>query len=159
MHFFSLLYIFFFSVVAASDLNIRSVIVLENNVPSECGLSFETADIVSKVTIKKNKNGTSTIFDVQSKNEILKNVNIITNSVDLLELLNGKVMASKKVSIESVTNEDDTSNFFQELLIGGANILLNNKKIEIIGPIDSKVRLEYLFCTGEMFLPNYDRKR
>ena len=53
MHFFSLLYIFFFSVVAASDLNIRSIIVLENNVPSECGLSFETADIVSKVTIKK----------------------------------------------------------------------------------------------------------
>ena len=79
-----------------SDLNIRSIIVLENNVPSECGLSFETADIVSKVTIKKNKNGTSTVFDVQSKNEILKNVNIITNSVDLLELLNGKVMASKK---------------------------------------------------------------
>ena len=71
-------------------------------------------------------------------------MNIITNSVDLLELLNGKVMASKKVLIESVTNEDDTSNFFQELLIGGANILFNNKKIEIIGPIDSKVRLEYL---------------
>ena len=70
-----------------------------------------------------------------------------------------KSWRQKKVLIESVTNEDDTSNFFQELLIGGANILFNNKKIEIIGPIDSKVRLEYLFCTGEMFLPNYDRKR
>ena len=38
-------------------------------------------------------------------------------------------------------------------------MIINDKNIEIMGPIDSKVRLEYLFCTGEMFLPNYDRKR
>ena len=86
-------------------------------------------------------------------------MNIITNSVDLLELLNGKVMASKKVLIESVTNEDDTSNFFQELLIGGGSLLINDIKHEIEGPIDSKVRLEYLFCTGEMFLPNYESNK
>ena len=156
MHFFSFLYIFFFSVAAASDLKIRSIIVLDNNVPSECGLSFEITDIVSKVTIKKNRNGTSTVFNVQSKKEILKSVNIITNSVNLNKLLDGKFTESKNILIESVTNENETSSFFQELLIAGAEMFINDKKIEIIGPIDSKVRLEYLFCTGEMFLPNYN---
>ena len=38
-------------------------------------------------------------------------------------------------------------------------ICRNNKTYEVIGPIDSKVRLEYLFCTGEMFLPNYEKNR
>ncbi len=156
MHFFSFLYILFFSVATASDLKIRSIIVLDNNVPSECGLSFETTDIVSKVTIKKNKNGTSTVFNVQSKKEILKSANIITNSVNLNKLLNEKVVESKNILIESITDENETSSFFQELLIGGAEMLINDKEIEIVGPIDSKVRLEYLFCTGEMFLPNYN---
>ena len=156
MHFFSLLYIFFFSVAAANDLKIRSIIVLDNKVPSECGLSFETTDIVSKVTIKKNRNGTSTVFNVQSKKEILKSANIITNSVNLNKLLDRKFIKSKNILIESVTNENETSSFFQELLIAGAEMFINDKKIEIIGPIDSKVRLEYLFCTGEMFLPNYN---
>ena len=156
MHFFSFLYIFFFSVAAASDLKIRSIIVLDNNVPSECGLSFETTDIVSKVTIKKNRNGTSTVFNVQSKKEILKSANIITNSVNLNKLLDGKFIESKNILIESVTNENETSSFFQELLIGGAEMIINDKNIDIMGPIDSKVRLEYLFCTGEMFLPNYN---
>ena len=156
MHFFSFLYIFFFSVAAASDLKIRSIIVLDNNVPSECGLSFEITDIVSKVTIKKNRNGTSTVFNVQSKKEILKSVNIITNSVNLNKLLDGKFTESKNILIESVTNENETSSFFQELLIGGAEMIINDKNIDIMGPIDSKVRVEYLFCTGEMFLPNYN---
>ena len=156
MHFFSFLYILFFSVATASDLTIRSIIVLDNNVPSECGLSFETTDVVSKVTIKKNINGTSTVFNVQSKKEILKSVNIITNSVNLNKLLDGKFTESKNILIESVTNENETSSFFQELLIGGAEMFINDKKIDITGPIDSKVRLEYLFCTGEMFLPNYN---
>ena len=49
--------------------------------------------------------------------------------------------------------------FFQEILISGGKILINEKKYEVIGPIDSKVRLEYLFCTGEMFLPNYEKNR
>ena len=140
MHFFSFLYILFFSVATASDLTI----------------SFETTDVVSKVTIKKNINGTSTVFNVQSKKEILKSVNIITNSVNLNKLLDGKFTESKNILIESVTNENETSSFFQELLIAGAEMFINDKKIEIIGPIDSKVRLEYLFCTGEMFLPNYN---
>ena len=45
------------------------------------------------------------------------------------------------------------------ILISGGKILINNKTYEVIGPIDSKVRLEYLFCTGEMFLPNYEKNR
>ena len=51
-----------------------------------------------------------------------------------------------------------TTMFFQELLISGGIIKINNLEYQIIGPIDSKVRLEYLFCTGEMFLPNYEKK-
>ena len=83
-------------------------------------------------------------------------VNIITNSVNLNKLLDGKFIESKNILIESVTNENETSSFFQELLIGGAEMIINDKNIDIMGPIDSKVRLEYLFCTGEMFLPNYN---
>ena len=49
--------------------------------------------------------------------------------------------------------------FFQELLVSGGNIEVEEESYEIIGPIDSKVRLEYLFCTGEMFLPNYESNR
>ena len=49
--------------------------------------------------------------------------------------------------------------FFQEILISGGKILINEKIYEVVGPIDSKVRLEYLFCTGEMFLPNYEKNR
>ena len=156
MHFFSFLYIFFFSVVAANDLTIRSVITLDNNVPSECGLSFDSQAMISKVMIKKNKEGTSTVFTIKSNNEAIKNANIKTNSIDLMKLLNKEIKQSKDVFIESITDENKTSAFFQELLIGGGNFFLNDKKFEIIGPIDSKVRLEYLFCTGEMFLPNYN---
>ena len=58
-----------------------------------------------------------------------------------------------------MSDENKTSQFFQELLISGAKILVNDKNYEIIGPIDSKVRLEYLFCTGEMFLPNYEKNK
>ena len=49
--------------------------------------------------------------------------------------------------------------FFQEILISGGELIINNSKFQITGPIDSKVRLEYLFCTGEMFLPNYEQNQ
>ncbi len=156
MHFFSLLYIFFFSIVTANNLKVGSIIKLDNNIPSECGLSFETSTITSKVIIKKNKKGTSTVFIVESNNEFIKTANINTNSIDLLKLLKSNIKKSKQIYIESITDENETSAFFQELLIGGGNLFINGKKIQIIGPIDSKVRLEYLFCTGEMFLPNYN---
>ena len=47
--------------------------------------------------------------------------------------------------------------FFQDLLINGGTILINKNNHEIKGPIDSKVRLEYLFCTGEMFFLTMNR--
>ena len=156
MHFFTLLYIFFFSVANAKDLKVRSLITLDDNVPSECGLSFNTSEMISKVFIKKNKEGTSTVFSIKSNNETIKKANIKTNSINLIKLLKKEVKESKDLFIESITDENKTSAFFQELLIGGGEFYLNNKKFEILGPIDSKVRLEYLFCTGEMFLPNYN---
>lgn len=157
MHFFSLLYIFFFSFAAANELKISSIITLDDNIPSECGLSFESSEIITKVFIKKNVKGTSTVFTVSSKKEIISKTNIKTSNVDLLKLLGRDIKQSHKVAIESITDENETSAFFQELLIGGADLFVNNKRIEITGPIDSKVRLEYLFCTGEMFLPNYNQ--
>ena len=60
--------------------------------------------------------------------------------------------------ISNITKNDDMTLFFQEILIGNSNLIINGKNYEIKGPIDSKVRLEYLFCTGEMFLPNYEKK-
>ena len=57
------------------------------------------------------------------------------------------------------TNQDSMSIFFQEILIGGGNIFIDESSYQIKGPIDSKVRLEYLFCTGEMFLPNYESNK
>lgn len=159
MHFFSLLYIFFFSFVAARELKVSSIITLDNNIPTECGLNFKTSNSISKVIIKKNKKGTSTIFTVESKNEIINKVNIKTTNVNLFKLMNSNIKKSKKIFIESITDENQTSAFFQELLIGGGDLLINDKKFEILGPIDSKVRLEYLFCTGEMFLPNYESNK
>ena len=95
MHFFSFLYIFFFSVVTANDLIVRSVITLDNKVPSECGLSFDSPAMISKVMIKKNKKGTSTVFTIKSNNEAIKNANIKTNSIDLVKLLNKEIKQSK----------------------------------------------------------------
>ena len=69
------------------------------------------------------------------------------------------VYNNTKFEIENTTDLDKTNMFFQEILISGGKILINDKTYEVIGPIDSKVRLEYLFCTGEMFLPNYEKNR
>ena len=46
MHFFLFFLHIFFSVVAAKDLKIGSIIKLDNNIPSECGLSFETSEVL-----------------------------------------------------------------------------------------------------------------
>ena len=53
MHFFSL-YIFFFSIVAANELKVLSIIKLVTIFLAN-GLSFETSKIMIKVAIKKNK--------------------------------------------------------------------------------------------------------
>ena len=73
--------------------------------------------------------------------------------------LNLKLPRTLKPDI-SIINKKIIQNFqlIQEILIGNSNLIINGKNYEIKGPIDSKVRLEYLFCTGEMFLPNYEKK-
>ena len=58
---------------------------------------------------------------VSSKKEVIRKANIKTSNVDLLKLLESDIKESKEIVIESVTNEDQTSAFFQELLIGGGN--------------------------------------
>ena len=159
MHFFLLFYILFFQTLVAEELKIKSIITLNDKVPSECGLSFETLKTTTKILIKKTKKGTTTFFSIDSKGEKLKNANIKTFSQDLNKLLSLKTLDSQNISIEKKTDEDQTTAFFQELLIGGGTLEINDKKIEIKGPVDSKVRLEYLFCTGEMFLPNYETNK
>ena len=57
--------------------------------------------------------------------------------------------------MEGVYKENQMGQFFQELLIFGGELIINDSIYKINGPIDSKIRLEYLFCTGEMFHPKY----
>ena len=153
-----------FSNLSASDVRINSIITLQNNIPKECGLNFKISEenktSETKVSIKKNKDKkTTTYFSSKSDNFKIVDANIISPSVDLQKLLIKENKRKKKFEIENYTDLDETNMFFQEILISGGKILINEKTYEVIGPIDSKVRLEYLFCTGEMFLPNYEKNR
>ena len=54
--------IFFFSLIdfkilKASEININSIITLDNNIPKECGLNFKITNnnINTKISIKKKK--------------------------------------------------------------------------------------------------------
>ena len=140
------------------------IITLENNIPKECGLNFKILDknktSDTKISIKKNKDKkTTTFFSSKSDNFRIVDANIISPNVDLKKLLIKENQNKKKFEIENTTDLDKTNMFFQEILISGGKVLVNDKIYEVIGPIDSKVRLEYLFCTGEMFLPNYEKNR
>ena len=73
-------------------------------------------------------------------------------------MINVKNQSKTNYIIVGKTNVDSMTFFFQDLLINGGQLHINKKNYQIKGPIDSKVRLEYLFCTGEMFLPNYNKK-
>ena len=156
--------LFNFSHLNANDIKINSIIALENNIPKECGLNFKILDenktTDTKVSIKKNKDKqTTTFFSSKSDNFRIVDANIISPNVNLKKLLIKKNDNNTHFEIENTTDLDDTNVFFQEILISGGKILINEKTYEVIGPIDSKVRLEYLFCTGEMFLPNYEKNR
>ena len=153
-----------FSNLSASYVRVNSIITLQNNIPKECGLNFkiseESKTSDTKVSIKKNKDKkTTTYFSSKSDNFKIVDANIISPSVDLQKLMVKENKSKKKFEIENYTDLDKTNMFFQEILISGGKILINEKTYEVIGPIDSKVRLEYLFCTGEMFLPNYEKNR
>jgi hypothetical protein len=164
MYYFILIVCFIFiRPLIAKDINISSIIILDQNIPKECGINISVVDedvFNTKVLIKKNKNNqTSTLFSSESKDIKVFNSDVRTENLSIVEIINADNKNSNKIKIENVTDQNQTSQFFQELLIFGATVLLNDKEYELKGPIDSKVRLEYLFCTGEMFLPNYQKKK
>ena len=163
MYYFVLIVCFFLiRPLIAKDINISSIIILDQNIPKECGINISIVDkntFNTKVSIKKNQNNeTTTLFSSESKNIKVFNSDIRTANLSIVEVINSGNNKANKIEIENITDQNLTSQFFQELLIFGATVLLNDKEYELKGPIDSKVRLEYLFCTGEMFLPNYQKK-
>ena len=138
------------------------ILKLKENIPEECGLSFsnEKEEFTAELTVKKNDtNNTLTFFKVNSKNLNIDQANLRSFSNDINNILGVKAEINGEFTISNITKNDDMTLFFQEILIGNSNLIVNGKNYEIKGPIDSKVRLEYLFCTGEMFLPNYESNK
>ena len=133
MNFFYLITLLLFSTSIQANVKVNSIIKLRENIPEECGLSFSNKKekFTAELTIKKN---------------------------DTNNILNVKPTINDEFTLTNITKNDEMTVFFQEILIGNSTLIVNNKNYEIKGPIDSKVRLEYLFCTGEMFLPNYEKK-
>ena len=155
------LIIFFFTFkIALAVVKVNSIIKLDDNVPEQCGLSFifDHNDYLTEamVYVKKTEgNNTLTQFKIISKNQV-ESANIVTASLKLNKIITHKIKSEPNFFMSGETNQDAMSIFFQEILIGGGNVIIDKSSYEIKGPIDSKVRLEYLFCTGEMFLPNYE---
>ena len=161
MNFFYLIILLLFSTSIQANVKVSSIIKLKENIPEECGLSFsnEKEEFTAELTVKKNDtNNTLTFFKVNSKNLNIDQANLRSFSNDINNILGVKPEINDGFTISNITNNDDMTLFFQEILIGNSNLIVNGKNYEIKGPIDSKVRLEYLFCTGEMFLPNYEKK-
>ena len=161
MNFFYLIILLLFSTSIQANVKVNSIIKLKENIPEECGLSFsnEKEEFTAELTVKKNDtNNTLTFFKVNSKNLNIDQANLRSFSNDINNILGVKAEINGEFTISNFTKNDDMTLFFQEILIGNSNLIVNGKNYEIKGPIDSKVRLEYLFCTGEMFLPNYEKK-
>ena len=161
MNFFYLIILLLFSTSIQANVKVNSIIKLKENIPEECGLSFsnEKEEFTAELTVKKNDtNNTLTLFKVNSKNLNIDQANLRSFSNDINNILGVKAEINDEFTISNITKNDDMTLFFQEILIGNSNLIVNGKNYEIKGPIDSKVRLEYLFCTGEMFLPNYEKK-
>ena len=161
MNFFYLTILLLFSTSIQANVKVNSIIKLKENIPEECGLSFsnEKEGFTAELTVKKNDtNNTLTFFKVNSKNLNIDQANLRSFSNDINNILGVKAEINGEFTISNITKNDDMTLFFQEILIGNSNLIVNGKNYEIKGPIDSKVRLEYLFCTGEMFLPNYEKK-
>ncbi len=161
MSFFYLIILLLFSTSIQANVKVNSIIKLKENIPEECGLSFsnEKEEFTAELTIKKNDtNNTLTFFKVNSKNVNIDEANLRSFSNDIKNIVGVKPVINGGFTLSTITKNDDMTLFFQEILIGNSILVVNDKNYEIKGPIDSKVRLEYLFCTGEMFLPNYDKK-
>ena len=161
MNFFYLIILLLFSTSIQANVKVNSIIKLRENIPEECGLSFsnEKEEFTAELTVKKNDtNNTLTFFKVNSKNLNIDGANLRSFSNDIDNILDIKPTINDEFTLTNITKNDEMTMFFQEILIGNSTLIVNNKNYEIKGPIDSKVRLEYLFCTGEMFLPNYEKK-
>ena len=161
MNFFYLITLLLFSTSIQANVKVNSIIKLRENIPEECGLSFsnEKEKFTAELTIKKNDtNNTLTFFKVNSKSININQANLISFSNNIDNILDIKPTINDEFTLTNITKNDEMTMFFQEILIGNSTLIVNNKNYEIKGPIDSKVRLEYLFCTGEMFLPNYEKK-
>ena len=161
MNFFYFIILLLFSTSIQANVKVNSIIKLRENIPEECGLSFsnEKEKFTAELTIKKNDtNNTLTFFKVNSKSININQANLISFSNDIDNILDIKPIINDEFTLTNMTKNDEMTMFFQEILIGNSTLIVNNKNYEIKGPIDSKVRLEYLFCTGEMFLPNYEKK-
>ncbi len=131
----------------ANEVKIESVIILDENIPKECGIKFmidEKNDIEVVVSIKKTTN--DSVYNLyilkKNKNAIMEKLNIKTDNLDFQK---------------DIMNKKGTTSFFQDLLISGGDLIIGSNSYKISGPIDSKVRLEYLFCTGEMYHPKYEK--
>ena len=161
MNFFYLIILLLFSTSIQANVKVSSIIKLNENIPEECGLSFsnEKEGFTAELIIKKNDiNNTLTFFNVNSNNVNIDQANLKSFSNDIDNILDVEAKNNDGFSLTNITKNDEMTLFFQEILIGNSNLIINGKNYEIKGPIDSKVRLEYLFCTGEMFLPNYNKK-
>ena len=153
------IFIFSFSFSHSTEIKLKSLIMLKDKIPNECGIVISIFDNNEKtdlrVSIKKNQSNTTTNFFAKSNSNV-NFYDIVTESESISKIIKASNKNADYYEIESETDQNRTNQFFQELIISGAKVFINKKQYEIIGPIDSKVRLEYLFCTGEMFLPNYE---
>ena len=153
------IFIFSFSFGHSTEIKLKSLIMLKDKIPNECGISINIIDNDEKtdlrVSIKKNQSNTTTNFFAKS-NFNVNFYDINTESESISKIIKVSNRNADYYEIEAETDQNRTNQFFQELIISGAKVFINKKQYEVIGPIDSKVRLEYLFCTGEMFLPNYE---
>ena len=153
------IFIFSFSFGHSTEIKLKSLIKLKDKIPNECGININILDDNEKtdltVSIKKNQSNTTTNFFAKS-NFNVNFYDINTESESISKIIKVSNRNADYYEIEAETDQNRTNQFFQELIISGAKVFINKKQYEVIGPIDSKVRLEYLFCTGEMFLPNYE---
>ena len=123
----------------------------------KCGINVYNKDEEYNISLslKKKNNETFVQLAFNSDKFNITKGNIITNSVDMGKLVN--IEKKKKFNLfkEGLADVNNVSLLFQEFLIDGGTVKINDDEFKISGPIDSKVRLEYLFCTGEMFHPKY----
>ena len=149
--------IFSFQNINSTNLKITSIIVLDKKIPMKCGINVYNKDEEYNISlsIKKKNNETFVQLAFNSDKFNITKGNIITNSVDMGKFVNIEKKKNFNLFKEGLADVNNVSLLFQEFLIDGGTVKINDDEFKISGPIDSKVRLEYLFCTGEMFHPKY----